>query len=282
VDAVECPRLVVERALGAVDVFGDLLVGFERPAAEANESAGHVPDREHHPAAVEIVERAVLALLAEPARQQPLLLIAGLPGRLGEGAVLTPRGVRAVADGKIGQGGIAEATLSEVPQADALALPGLMELLLEPFLGPGGQIGEAFAFGLLGLLLGGQLPLLDFDAVFVGEPTERLRIGELLVLHQEGHCAPPLSGAEILKDALARDHVEGRCLLVGERTQPAHARPALLELNELTDHLFDDGGLHDGVDGVLRDHGGEKRKGKVGLATRPPRPADNPESVSRR
>ena len=157
-----------------------------------------------------------------------------------------------------------------------------MELLLEPLLGPRGEVGEAFPLGLLRLLLGGELPLLDFDAVFVGEPTECFRIRELLVLHQEGHSAAPLAGAEILENALAWDDVKGRRLLVGERTQPAHARPALLELDELTDHLFDDGGLHDGVDGVLRNHGGEKRKGKVGLATRPTRPADNLESVSRR
>ena len=143
-----------------------------------------------------------------------------------------------------------------------------MELLLEPFLGPSGEVGEALPLGLLGLFFRRQLPLLNLNSVFPGQPAQGLRIGELLVLHQERHSAAPLAGTEILENALAGHHVKRWGLLVGERTQAAHARPALLELDELRHHLLDDGGLQDGVDGILRNHAGEKRKGKVGPASR--------------
>ena len=66
-----------------------------------------------------------------------------------------------------------------------------------------------------------------------------------------------------LEDALLRDHVKRRGLLVRERTQAAVAAPLLFQLHEVADHLFDDGGFKDLRDSGLGDHGQAMRLTKI-------------------
>ena len=254
---------MVKRALRAVDVLRGLLVGLQRPATKSDEPAGDVPDGENDPSTVEVIQGSIVPALGQSARLQPLLLVTRLLGGFDQGTRLAPRRLRTIADREVFNGRVPEPALPQVAEAHALALPGLHQLLGEPLLGPRRQVGQTLPFGLLLLLLLGQLPLLDLDAILVGQPPQRFGVGQLLVLHQEGHGAAPLVGAEALEDALAGHHVEGGGLLVGEGAQSTQARPALFELDEIRDHIFNDGGLQDGVDGVLRDHAVGKRIGKV-------------------
>ena len=208
VDAIEGPGLVVQRTLRAVDVLGNFLVLFKGPAPEADEPARDIPDGENHPAAVEIIQRAIFPLLAQPAGQQPLLLVACLLGRRRKGAFFRPRTLRTVAQREILQDRVREITAPEVADAHTLALSGLPQLLGEPLLGPTRQVRKALALGLLLQLLGRQLPLLDLDAVLARQPAKGFRIGELFVLHEERHGASALARAEILEDALSGHHIE--------------------------------------------------------------------------
>ena len=243
VDAVQRPGFVIQRALRAVDVLGDLLVRLECPSAESDDPAGHVADGENDPPSVEIVQGSVFPTFCQPADFQPLLLISRLLCGLDKRPRLPPGRIRTVSDDEIADRGVTKSALTEVAEADALAFPRLHHLLGEPLLRPRRQVGQALPLGLLLLFLLRQLALLDLDAILVGQPPQRLRIGELLVLHQKCHGAAALVGAETLENAFAGHHVKRRGLLVGERTQPAQTRPALFELHKIRDHVFNDGGL---------------------------------------
>ena len=89
------------------------------------------------------------------------------------------------------------------------------------------------------------------------------------MFHQERDRTASFPRAEILENPFARHHVKRRCFFICEGAQAAHARPTFLELNEFPDHLFNDGGLHNGVDSVLWNHAGEMRKGKLGIEIGP-------------
>ena len=85
------------------------------------------------------------------------------------------------------------------------------------------------------------------------------------MLHQEGDRAAPLSRAKILEHALSWHHVKRRGLFIGEGAHSPQAGSVLLQLNEIRDHILNDGGLEYGVYGILGNHACAKRRIKVGL-----------------
>ena len=72
VHAVQDLALVVEGALGRVEVLGDFLVCGQGTAPKPNDAACHIPNREHDPALEEVPQRSVLALLAQACLDQLL------------------------------------------------------------------------------------------------------------------------------------------------------------------------------------------------------------------
>ena len=80
----------------------------------------------------------------------------------------------------------------------------IVEQVLEVFLCPFVDDEHRFALRLFLLLLVGQFSLMDLDMIFLGKPAQGLGIGELLVLHDEGHGIAALAAAEAVTGAACR------------------------------------------------------------------------------
>ena len=257
VHAVQDPALVVEGALGRVEILGDLLVRGQRAAPKSNDPARHIPNREHDPALEEIPQRSVLALLAQACLDQLLGGVSCFLRCCGQGV---PR-IGAVANQERVEDVVPESALHEITAADGLAGIGVAHLVHEPLGRPTHEVGEAFLGGSRRDFLGGALLLLHLDVVPTGQHAQRFRIARLFQFHEERHDAAPLATRETFENALGRQHVKRRRLLVGERAEPAHRTPRFFQLHVVAHHLFDDGGVHDLVDGFLRNHGVEMTRG---------------------
>ena len=81
--------------------------------------------------------------------------------------------------------------------------------------------------------------------VFVSQPSQSLRIGHLLQLHQEVDGVSTLATGKAVADATRRRNGEGWMGIVMERTQADIVDAALFERDEFGHHLFYLGGVHD-------------------------------------
>ena len=203
--------LVVEDALGAVEVLGNLFFLAQRPPAKCDGSAREVPNRKHD-AALEKVPQLAVFVFGEAQREEPL----GCVARFGRGRAHRIPAVWAIPDVEGFERLGAEAPAFEVAQTDGLSLLRIVQLLREPFLCPRIQGEQAFAFGARLLLLGRHFLLLDLDAVPFGELLDGLRKAQLVQFHQKRHHASALVAGKALENALFRQDVKRGCLFVGE------------------------------------------------------------------
>ena len=218
VHAIQHLRLVVEDALRRVEVLGDFLVCGQCAASKPNDTARHIPNREHHPSFEEVPQRPVVALLAQPGFHQFLSSVPGFLGRRGHGV---PR-IGAVANQERVEHVVAKAPFHEVAAPNGLSGLGGAHLVHEPLGRPSDQVAQS----LLGRggrdFLGGALFFLNLDVVPTRQHPQRLRVARLLQLHQERHHTSSLAARETLEDAFGRQHVKRRGLLVRERAQATH------------------------------------------------------------
>ena len=105
------------------------------------------------------------------------------------------------------------------------------------------------ALTLLTLLIVAELAFLYLDVVFLRQPAQRLRIGYLLVLHQEVHGIATLATREALTYLTGWRHHERRCLVVVEWTQALVVNTRLAEVNKLAYDIHDVHGIHNLIDG---------------------------------
>ena len=251
VDAVERAALVVERALGAVEVLGALLVAAQGACPEGDHLAAEPVHGEGDAPVEEVPGGAVLAAFDPAGLLQQVRVEALLLRRGGEDAAAFGH----VAQSEMADGLVAEAAFAEVAEADAAALLGVPQLLHAPAQGPLLDHGQGLALGLFGALLGGGLLFGQVDVVALGEPADGLHIAQVLVLHQEADGITALAAAEALVDAQRGVHVEAGRLLVVEGAQRQEARPLALEVHELAHDLLHAGGVLDELDGSGIDHG---------------------------
>ena len=251
VHAVEHLRLVVERAFWRVEVLRHLLFRAQGAATKSNDPARHIPNREHHPAFEEIPKRPVLALLAQPGLHE---FLCGIPGFLSGRGQCVP-GVGAVPDQKRVEHVVPEPAFHEIAASDGLASVGVPHLVGEPLLGPRHHVAEALLGRRRRDFLGRALLLHNLDVVTLGQHPEGFRVADLLDLHQKGDEASALLTREALENPLGGQDVKRRGFLVGERTQPPQGAPRFFQLHVIAHHLFDDGGVHDLVDGFCGNHG---------------------------
>jgi hypothetical protein len=215
VDAVERAALVVEYALRTVEVLGELLVALQRTRTEGDGLAAETQDRKGDAPSEEVPSTA--AAIIAPLDPSGLLQDLGVES-VGRGCC----GERVAELWHIAQleradGGITEAALVEVGEADALALIAVPQLLHAPRHGPLLHHSEALALALLHLLFGRLLLLRQVDVVPLGQPTNGLHVAQVLVFLQERDAIAALATAEALEDAQVGTDVETRRLLVVER-----------------------------------------------------------------
>ena len=257
VHAVQDLALVVEGALRRVEVLGDFLVCGQGAAPKPNDAACHIPDWEHDPALEKVPQRSVLALLAQASLDQ---LLGGVSCFLRCGGQSVPR-IGAVANQKRVEDVVPESALHEIAAADGLAGIGVAHLVHEPLGRPTHEVGEALLGGSRRDFLGGALLFLHLNVVPTGQHAQCFGIARLFQLHKERHDAAPFAARETFENALGGKHVKRGRLLVGERTESPHRTPRFFQLHVVAHHLFDDGGVHDLVDGFLRNHGVEMARG---------------------
>ena len=122
---------VVENALRAVEVLGDLFFLAQRAAPERNRTAGEIADREHHPA-LEKVPQLPVFVFGEAECKKPLGRVACFRRRR---AHRIPA-VRAIPNLECLQGLGTEPSALEIAQADGLSLIRIVQLFREPVLRP--------------------------------------------------------------------------------------------------------------------------------------------------
>ena len=219
-------------------------------SAEGDDAAAHRMDREHHPVVEAVVQGAVrIPLGTEACFQQILVLVAFLLGRFRERVL----GFRCPSQAVLGDGLVLEAAGMEILDGDGAAFV-RRELVLVKVEGELRDGEEALVPLARGDVLGRFLFLLHLDMVLAGEVLEGLRVGELLVLHDEAHSRAGLAATEALVDAAGRLYVERRRFLIVERTAGPQAAPAALQRHEIAHHVFDAGRVQDELYRLLRNH----------------------------
>src|SRR6266540_3963989 len=239
-DAVQHGGLLVDRALGGVEVLRTVVVVEESPRAEADHLAAQLPDRPQQapPEPVDQVARA--RLLGQPSGDQLLGGVAPRPQVLGEGV---PRVGCEAALVALRDRPVEPPLVQEVPRDPRL---GPAQLLLEvrrrvpvrrqqPLPQPGLAVRRTAARGVF-------VP--QRDAGLGGEPLDRLREAEVLHVHHEADRVPAIRAAMAEVDVPGGGDVEARRLLVVERAQALEVVDARrLEGDVLADHLGDGGAL---------------------------------------
>ena len=233
IEAEQHPALVVQLAVGGVQVLGTLVVAHRARAEPDHVSAG-VGGREHDPLAEPVVDlaRTVLGALREPHGQQLLVAETGA-ARGGEDPV---PGTRRIADPEGLKRLLAKPTPEQVfPRRQRL--PCLPQIARVVGRSPRQERLEALAAltalrRLRVLVLG-----LELDSKAVGERLERSREVEPLGLHHEReHVARGLA-AEAVVDLLDRVDAERRGPLVVERAaSDVLARAGAAQLGVVGDH----------------------------------------------
>ena len=237
-DRVACPReavehasLVVDRALGRVEVLG--LGPVQAPGAERHDLPRLVQDRKNRP-----VAKAVIVAVAALAREDEARLLQRCR------RVASTESAEEVVPAVTGRAGsdALECLLPEAPAEEVL--PGRCprrrpqrsgEVLRR-------RLHEAeHRLALLAVGAGLEASLGHGHPKASGERLQRLRKARALAQHQELEDVAPFAAAEAVEDRGLLPHVEGRGLLLVEGAQPFPRGAHLLEHDVVGDHLHDVG-----------------------------------------
>ena len=176
--------------------------------------------------------------------------IAVLAGVVGEVAPL----VLAVTQSEGLDDFIAHATLVEIAEANGTAHLVVEKQVGKIFLGKLTHMEQAVALVLTLFLLLGHFLFLYRDVVFAGQVAQCFVVGVVLVFHKETHSIARLATAKTFEDAFAGGDIKRGSFLVVERAAANMVGTPFFERHKLTHHLFDMGGIHDAVDGLLINH----------------------------
>ena len=128
--------------------------------------------------------------------------------------------LRGVAEAEALDGLRADATLAEVGKTHRTPFLGLGKLRLEVLRCVVIDDKEALTLAIALLLLFAFFALDDLDVVLLCQVLERIRIGELLVLHDEVQRRTAFATGEALTDILSGIDVEGGIPIAMEGAQP--------------------------------------------------------------
>ena len=216
IQSVEFTLLVVDDTVGRVHVFlaHTLGTGIQHTSAESHHLSAHTQPREDG-APGESVQILVLSALvarfllvhleAETGIHQVFRLISFLHRLVEERRAL----VQGESQLEFPDDVVSESSASEILHADGSTIHIILQDVLEVFRRPFIHDEHRFAFVFAQLLLVGHLAFLNLDMVFVSQPSQCLRIGHLLQLHQEVDGVSTLSAGKAMADATRRRNGEG-------------------------------------------------------------------------
>ena len=236
VDAVQLPALAVDFAVGRVHVLLLYTLGttVEHSTAEAYHPSAHVEPREDDTPTETVAHAAILTGIAQPRLQQILLAVPATL-RLPKESI---RAVHAESELELPDDFITDATVSEVRESDGSSVGMMVKRVTEVILGELVHDEHTLPCVLHLPFLSAQLLLRHLDVVFLGKPTERFAVVQLLVLHNEMNCAATLATGEALAQPLGWRHIEGRTLVGMKRTEADVVHAPLLQRNELGDYIY--------------------------------------------
>ena len=190
--------LVVHGGVRGVEVLGCGVV--HHPAAEADDLAPDVDDREHDPIPEAVIDPAVLIAHRQTGVQQVPLVIALLSQRLDQG--IPPVGGKAQAEA--GEGPAGQAAPLQIGQS-LRSLRGIQPLVK----GAGGLFvdGQQLLPALLGP--GGIATVRHLQPGPFGQNSHRVPKGEVVQFHHKVDGPAPLAAAEAFIDLLVGRHREG-------------------------------------------------------------------------
>ena len=128
---------------------------------------------------------------------------------------------------------VPQATLTEVLHADCPAVDVVLQNVVEIICRPLVDYEHSLTVRLLFLLLLRQFALLYLYVIPSGKPAQGIRIGQLLVLHEEAHAIAPFSAHEAMARATGWRNIERRRVVVVERTQATIVHAHFLQRHEL-------------------------------------------------
>jgi hypothetical protein len=254
VERVEVPPLVEERRVARVEVLG--LPVAQDPAAEGDDAAAPVRDREHRPAAEEVEAVAPVVGLREQRGLQQHRLLEAL---LSEGLLELLAPVRRVAEAEGADGLVAEAAAAEILQRRPPR--GRPELLLEPFRRRLDRVAERLA----PLLARGVLRrrARHLEPGFLGKALHRLREAKVVDAHREADDVAMRAAAEAVEEALVVVDEEARALLVVEGAEAGELPPLLDQAHAPSHHARAGEAVADLVQELRRESHGAGRGGAL-------------------
>ncbi len=214
-DTVEGPALVVNLALGAVHIFGNALVCLERASAKSDHAPADGVDREDDPVEETVVQfPGPFAFQTQARIDQVFFLVTVFQGFRAKGQ----RTGSGIAQAELADRLVAELAFMEVAQADSFPYLRVPEDVGIKLLGIVGHHQQALVAHAVGDFLGRLFFFDDFNMVFFRQIAQRLDIGQVLVLHQEGHGITGFAAGEAFEDALGGRDAHRRVFVLMERT----------------------------------------------------------------
>ena len=89
----------------------------------------------------------------------------------------------------------------------------------------------------------GQFAFVNFDMIFVRQPSQSLHISHLLMLHNERYRVPSLAATKAVSHTACGRYVERWRLFVMERTKAFIVRARLFECDKFRNHVNNVGGI---------------------------------------
>ena len=144
-----------------------------------------------------------------------------------------------IAQTKLAYHVVAESTTSVILHAYSDTVGVVMQEFLEIGGSPLIDDKHRLTLVLLLTLLVAYLALMNLYSILLRKPSQRLRIGELLVFHDKTDRIAALSATETMAGATGRTDHERRCLLVVERTQSLIVCSTFLQCDKLRNNIYD-------------------------------------------
>ena len=145
--------------------------------------------------------------------------------------------VGAVAHLKLLQDIIAETSATEVGQTYGFAIGRVVQLVLEPVAGPFVHNEHTVAVVARFQLLFCEFLLLNLNAVFLGQITQCIGVGELFVLHDEVNRTSSLAAGKAFAQILGRRYHKGWRSIVMEGAQPFQVYAGTFQCHKVRHHI---------------------------------------------
>ena len=235
IDAIQLSSLAENLRFRRVDVFLADSFGpvVQYTSTESQNLAANVEPWENHSTPKTVADAAVFYLIAKSGLDQELFLVAFAEGFLGQSVF----GGSAVTQLELLDNIVPNSALAEIGQTDGFSIYMVVKYILEIISGIFIDDEEAFADTLRFFLFVGQFAFLDFDVVFLGQPTQGFWIIHLLMFHDEVNGIASFAAGKAFTESFGGRNIERGCLVIVEWTQAHIVDSSFFEGHKFRYHI---------------------------------------------